>query len=48
MHVLAAGVARAFGHAIGTSFVPAVERRAQDPFVEKIELSNGITRMINA
>jgi lipoyl(octanoyl) transferase len=48
MHVLASRVARAFGEAIGTTFVPALERCALDPFVEKIELSNGITRMIGA
>jgi len=52
LHVLAARVARAFGNAIGTTFVPALERCAfdlhADPFATKIELSNGITRMIGA
>ncbi len=48
LHLLASRVARAFGDAIGTTFFPSIERSSLDPFVEKIELSNGITRMIGA
>jgi lipoyl(octanoyl) transferase len=48
MHRLAARIARAFGAATDTTFVPAIVRAANDSFAQKIELSNGITRMIGA
>jgi lipoyl(octanoyl) transferase len=48
MHRLAARIARAFGAATDTTFVPAIDRSASDSFAQKIELSNGITRMIGA
>jgi lipoyl(octanoyl) transferase len=48
LHRLASRIARAFGEAIDTTFVPAIERSTLNLFAQKIELSNGITRMIDA
>jgi len=48
LHRLASRVARAFGESIDTTFVPAIERSTLNLFAQKIELSNGITRMIDA
>jgi lipoyl(octanoyl) transferase len=52
MHLLASRIARAFGEATEMTFEPAIDharhRIALNLFAQKIELSNGITRMIDA